>query len=201
MKIRNFTLNRILFLVLFVLIGCVSEEDQKLPEWNPVIFQQDFQVTEDEVFLFEGWTNISTQGSVIWKHSSHRGNGYCEFSPFNSGEAINEAWLISTPIDISKANAKKMVFESAQHHVVHKENNHLKVLISTDFKGNITQANWKELDFIQPSEGVENNYVFVKSGQVDLSDYNGIIYIAFKANGGTNQPNSGAYMIDNIRIF
>ncbi|HLW63355.1 MAG TPA: DUF5017 domain-containing protein [Flavobacterium sp.] len=187
--------------VFLVLVGCSPENNQELPQHHPVIYFEDFQGIIDDTFDETIFQNYIEVGSKNWFANSYQKNGYYEFSPFNSGENLNIAWFITPGINLDAANAKRLTFESAQHHVVNTKNNHLKVLISTNFTGNVGTANWTEVPFKTPEIGAENNYDFFSSGIVDLKAFNATIHIAFKATGGTGNNVSGAYMIDNIKVF
>lgn len=181
--------------------ACSPEDDQELPQYSPTIYFEDFQGIIDENFDETPFTNVAEVGTKTWFPQSFDNNGYYEFSPFNSNETLNVAWFITPAINLDNATKKRLTFQTAQHHVLNTENNFLQVLISTDFSGDVTTANWTEVSFNAPKTGSSNNYDFFNSGIVDLSTFSGNIYIAFKATGGTAQENAGAYMIDNIKVF
>lgn len=183
-------------------VSCVSEEDQELPQLNNVIFNEDFQTAVTGTFDTTNWHNIAKTGTKIWFQNLYRENGYFEFSPFGSNEAVNEGWFITPQIDLNNANKKAMNFDVAQHHVIDATNNKLKVFISNDFTGdNFDSATWTEVSFTGPKIGSSNNYDFFKSGTINLAEFSGKINIAFVAIGGTSSVNAGAYMIDNIKVF
>ena len=182
----------------FGFVGCVAEDDAVLPEYGKIIYFEDFQNPE----TFEQWSTFAEVGTKEWISLEHNGNYYFEFTPFQSGEEVNVGWLVSPAIDIDNASLKRLTFEVAQHHVINTENNYIQAYISTDFDGeNVTTATWTEFDFNKPSATAATNYDFIKSGPVDISEYTGTIYIAFKVTGGTATQNAGAYQIDNIRVF
>lgn len=190
-----------LFVAILALNSCVSEEDQQLPPYNPIIYSEDFQGIANSNFDISGWTNVATEGSKIWIEKAYKGNGYLEFSPFGSNENVNEAWLVTPKIDISEANAKTLVFKIAQHHVVDTTENKVQVYITNEFNGDIATTQWTEKPCELPKVGQGNNYKFVSSGKIDLSEYPNEVYIAFKATGGSANNKSGSYQIDDIKIF
>jgi len=181
--------------------ACSPEDEQVLPSYSPTIYLEDFQKVIDGTFDETRFTNVAEEGSKKWFSNSYNGNAYYEFSPFQSNENLNVAWFVTPSINIDLANTKRLTFQTAQHHVVNTENNFLQVLISTDFKGDVTTATWTEVSFNGPKIGSGFNYDFFNSGAVDLSQFSGNIHIAFKATGGTASNNAGAYMIDNIKVF
>ncbi len=178
--------------------GCVSEDDQKMPEFNQLVYFEDFQKMVDGTFDDSVWTFFAESGTKNWKQTVYNGDGYYEFNPFQSNEALNVAWLVTPAINIENANKKRLTFEVAQHHVINTQNNFLQAFISTDFTGDVNTATWNEVTFKAPGT---KNYEFSKSGVIDISGYQGPIYIAFKATGGTASANAGSYMINNIRVF
>ena len=181
----------------FGLVGCVSEDDAVLPEIGKIVYFEDFQ---DET-TYEQWTNFAEVGSKEWIPVEFRGNIYYEFTPFQSGDTVNVGWFVSPAIDVELASTKRLTFEVAHHHVINTENNFIQAYISTDFDGeNVLGATWTEFDFNKPTPAL-SNYEFIRSGPIDLSEYTGTIYVAFKVTGGTASQNAGAYMIDNVRVF
>src|SRR5690606_18701506 len=81
-------------------------------------FSENFQAAVDGTnFDFPGWTNVAVQGTRLWKEEAFSGNGYAEFSSFGSGNAVNEAWLITPPIDLDAQGNEIMTFRTAQHHL------------------------------------------------------------------------------------
>lgn len=178
-------------------VGCVSEDDVVLPEIGRIVYFEDFQDTATH----ENWTNVTEIGSKSWGPQEHNGNVYYEFSPFQSGNELNIGWFVSPAINTEEASLKRLTFEVAHHHVINTENNYIQAYISTDFDGeNVLAATWTEFGFNKPTPAIQN-YEFIKSGIIDLSDYSGTIYVAFKVTGGTDSQNAGAYMIDNVRVF
>lgn len=181
--------------------ACNPEDEQVLPQINNTIYLQDFQGILDGTFDETPFTNFAEQGTKKWFATSYKDNGYYEFSPFNSKEEVNVGWFITPEINLDLANAKRLTFQSAQHHVVNTEKNYLQVFISTNFTGDVATATWKEVTFKPAEIGSGNNYDFFNSGAVSLKEFSGNIHIAFKATGGTASANAGSYMIDNIKVF
>lgn len=167
-----------------------------------IVFKEDFESADDDTDLdFEGWTNFAQAGKVKWKERSSDGNGYAEFNPLGSGNASNIGWLITPGINKDSQAYTYLNFKAAQNEV-RSASNTLEVMISTDFDGtNVLSATWQLLDASLPSQSTPSNE-FVDSGLIDLSSYEGILYIAFKVKGnGRTTSLSGAYLIDDIYIF
>ena len=167
-----------------------------------IVYKEDFESARANSTLnFEGWTNFNEAGKIKWKEKNADGNGYAEFSSFNSWDASNIGWLI-TPAFYGDAQSKILLnFKAAQHHVV-SPNNTLNLLISTDYNGtNVLSATWNNLEVALPTPDTPW-YQFVDSGLINLSSFSGTFHIAFKVTGsGTIDSLAGAYMIDDLVIL
>ncbi len=199
-------LNTLLFLFLLATVSsCTEEDDTTLPEAFPAIFYEGFsRVAPATAFNFENWTVFSQTGTKKWFKTSFEGNDYIEFSSFGSGEPSNIGWVISPAINLDTitvpALRKRLVFQSAQHHA-NSAQNKFELLISTDFNGtDVLGATWTVVPFRLPKYPGGKNYEFVNSGGIDLSNYAGNIFIAFRVTGnGSNL--TGGFQVDNINIF
>ncbi|AWI24906.1 DUF5689 domain-containing protein [Flavobacterium pallidum] len=181
-----------------------TERDIKLTGQRVVAFYyEDFQESVDNTnFNYEGWTNVATSGTKLWREEAFSGNGYAEFSSFGSGNALNVAWLVTPGIDMDAHTGETMLFRTAQHHLdVNSDANSLKVYVSSDFTGNPATATWIEVPVTLPTMDTAW-YAFVGSGGVDLSGYTGTIHIGFKFTGsGTDTTLDGAFQIDDLKIL
>lgn len=166
------------------------------------ILKEDFELADNETDLdLEGWTNFAQAGKVSWKTHHSDGNKYAAFNPIGSGNASNIGWLITPVYKKTASSFAYLNFKAAQSNV-RSATNTLEVLISTDFDGtNVVAATWQPLEASLPSQSAPSN-VFLDSGLIDLSSYEGILYIAFKVKGnGRATSLSGAYLIDDILIL
>lgn len=203
MKTNKITLFIALVASTLGLNSCSPEDDITMPNLKPLILTEDFSKggVDNEILITPGWTNFAETGTMKWKAQEYSGNLYAEFSSFQSGEAVNVAWLISPAIDLDKQEGEKLTFESAQSYVTSTSNT-LEALISTDFDGtNVTTATWTTLQATLPTTS-STYFQFIKSGVLDLSTYTGKAYIAFKVKGsGTNTSLDGSYQIDNVKVY
>lgn len=173
---------------------------------NPRIvgfYTEDFQSATNNTNLdITGWTNFAEQGSWVWREKTFSGNGYAEFSSYNSGAALNVAWLVSPAINLDNTVNELLTFKVAQHHLdVDSPGNSLQVYISTDFDGtNVLAATWVTVPANIPTTAT-SWYEFIGTSY-DISGYNGDVYIAFKFTGsGTNTTLDGAFQIDDINVY
>jgi hypothetical protein len=167
-----------------------------------VVFSEDFQTAVNNTNLdLPGWTNFSEAGTFKWREKTFSGNGYAEFSTYNSGSPVNIGWLISPGIDMDAQDNEFLNFKTAQHHL-DSPNNTLEVMVSTDYDGtNVLAATWTPISAELASQS-NDWYEFVDSGLIDLSSYTGTLYVAFKVTGsGTDTTLDGAYQVDDFTIL
>ena len=166
-----------------------------------IVFKEDFESAVDDADVdFEGWTNFAQAGKVKWKTNISDANGYAEFNPVGSGNTSNIGWLITPGYHKNAQSRAYLNFKAAQYQV-RSSTNILEVMISTDYDGsNVQAATWHHLEASLPSQSTPS-HEFLDSGLIDLSSYEGILYIAFKVTGnGRTTSLSGAYLIDDILI-
>ena len=121
-----------------------------------------------------GFTAYDVTGAQSWQASSYG----AKMSGYSSGAQENEDWLVSPQIDLTDANGPTFQINQAINYL-NDQWDQIKVLISTDFSGDVTTATWTEVTINNRPTG--DNWNFVKSEKVDLSDYVGKkINIAFK---------------------
>lgn len=167
-----------------------------------IVYEENFEsARSSHVFNLKGWTNFAEIGNSKWREKNVDGNGYAEFSSFNSWNPTNIGWLITPEFNMDARSTKYLNFKAAQHHVV-SANNTLEVMVSTNYDGtNVLAATWIPVEASLPSAH-HPSYQFVDSGLVDLSAYTGTLHIAFKVKGsGTNETLAGTYQIDNLIIL
>ena len=188
---------------LLFLSSCSPEADIKNPDFSPLLFSEDFSkdAVDNTILDTQGWTNFAEVGTAKWREQIFSDNPYAEFSSFQSGNAINVAWLISPAVDMDAQAGETLVFQSSQS-FVSSASNSLEVLISKDFDGtNVTTATWEPLSAVLPTTS-STYFAFINSGEIDLSGYTGKAYIGFRVKGsGTNTALDGSYQVDNIRVF
>ena len=190
--------------IIFLLTtSCSPEDDIKNPDFNPLIFSEDFSkgAIDNTILALEGWKNIAEVGNVKWKSQIYSGNPYAEFSSYQSNDAVNIGWLISPDINMDTTDGEILQFQASQSFVSSGANS-LEVFIATDFNGNnLTTANWQPITAKLPTTS-SPPFEYVNSGEIDLSSYTGKINIAFKVKGsGTNTTLDGSYQVDAIRVY
>lgn len=184
-----------------VLSSCVKDDDFELPDYQALTLAEDFNGDDNTLLVIDGWINYAEQGTAKWKIQEYSGNGYAEYTSYQSGDATNVGWLISPSIAVEENNDKTLRFEVSQSYVSSTANK-LEVLVSTNFDGtNVAAATWTAVDANIP--GTDATYFeFMDSGEISLSGFSGNVYVAFKVTGsGTNTSLDGSYQIDSFRIY
>ncbi len=122
------------------------------------------------------------------------GNKLVQVSGHKAPDAEVESWLVTPGLDVSKATNKNFTFDSKR---LFSKGETLEVLISENFSGDVKTATWKPLNGYTLAG--KDTKSFVNSGNIDLSSYNGVVYIAFKYMGN-NTDKSGTFNIDNVKF-
>ncbi|MGJ5642749.1 DUF5689 domain-containing protein [Formosa sp. S-31] len=167
-----------------------------------VVYQESFSdATDDTILDTAGWINFSERGQVLWTEQIYSKNGYAEFGTFGANDTENVAWLISPRIDMTSNLTEYLNFKMAQHHLDSVKNK-VEVLVSTNFNGvDVLSAIWEPIEAKLPTK-YDEWYTFKDSGLIDISNYQGILYVAFKVTGsGTNEALDGSYQLDDFRVL
>ncbi|MDW5289962.1 DUF5689 domain-containing protein [Formosa sp. PL04] len=167
-----------------------------------VIFEETFNdAIDNETLDTEGWINFSERGQVLWTEQIYSKNGYAEFGTFGANDTANVGWLISPGIDMDVYLNEFLNFKMGQHHL-DSVRNKIEVLASTDFNGtDVLNATWTVINAKVPTK-YDEWYAFKDSGLVDISEYTGTLYVAFKVTGsGTNEALDGSYQLDDFRVL
>ena len=117
--------------------------------------------------------------SYVWVNDAAFGWKASAFASNIKHEA--ESWLVSPSFDFRKAKAPVLTFDEAVNKLGSNATvaDHCFVLISTDYKDDVTTATWEEIEL--PTRAAGDNWSFVNVGEIDLSKYVGNrVRIAYK---------------------
>ncbi|HEY0046757.1 MAG TPA: choice-of-anchor J domain-containing protein [Flavobacterium sp.] len=204
MKKINF--KSFLYLALAAGIGAGCADEPEIPAFSDILSQENFNAGSDNVIIgldaaapYEGWVNFAEQGTAKWKIQQFSGNGYAEYTSFQTSAPVSIGWLISPAISVEENDSKKVQFAISQSFVTSTDNK-FEVFVSSDFDGtNITDATWIEMDVNVPFG--TPNFEFQSGGIIDLSGFTGNVHVAFKVTGsGSNTALDGSYQIDDFTI-
>jgi hypothetical protein len=123
---------------------------------------------------FEGWTTQEEfGGNDVWTSELEyvQGNGYF------GGQIANIEWLVSPEIDLTTESDLRFQINQAIRFA--NDITLLKILVSTDYSGDVSAATWDEINLATAPAG--NSDTLVLSEDYDFSAYDGqAINIAFK---------------------
>ena len=181
-----------------VLTSCVKDDDFDIPNLIPGFIENFDDIDFNQNFDYEGWTNFAETGTKLWIERDFNDDGYIQFSSFQSNEPSNIGWAITPAVNLDEFDGAKFSFESASN-FVDNPNNKLEVFISSDFDGtDVLGATWTPLSAVV-ANNTTNGYIYIPSGDIDLSAYSGTIHIAFKVTGnGTTLD--GLFQVDKVKI-
>ncbi|MCM1034051.1 MAG: DUF5017 domain-containing protein [Paludibacter sp.] len=162
-----------------------------------------------EPFIGHGQGNFVIQNvylqsplTYVWYYSSTY--GMC-VSAYKDGESWDsEAWLVSPVIKLKKAHNPQLIFD----HAFNKATNFTEeaaVLVSTDYKGDVTTATWTALEWAKNEDGTLNvpagsSWVFQTSDNLDMSAFAGqSVYLAFRYT--TSGKVSGTWELKNVLVY
>ncbi len=139
--------------------------------------------------------------TYVWYYSATY--GMCASAYKSSASYDSESWLVSPRVKLKKAKKPALIFDQAFNKAPN-FTEEATVLVSTDYKGDVTKATWDELKWNTNEDGTLNvpsgtSWVFQTSGEMDLTKYAGQnIYIAFRytTSGGI----SGTWELQNVLV-
>ncbi|TXD46332.1 DUF5689 domain-containing protein [Polaribacter sp. IC073] len=173
-----------------------SEDD-----FSTILLDENFETSSGEIAITD-WLNYRQEGTKSWRSytDTYSQSKAARIGSKNSGDANTVAWLITKGIDLDTTLEEFLSFETSNSFG---NGSNLEVLISTDWDGtaaNIALATWAVLPakIVSDGEGFKN---WVHSTYVNLSNYSGTAFIAFKYTGTGNINFDGTYELDNIAII
>jgi len=186
-------------------ISCTS--DEKNPPYKAIFFSEDFEgITNTgagQYVALEGWSNVSLNGGKKWEARIFNDDKFAQLSSYNTGEANMDTWLITPALNFDQTTNETLVFNYLAGYYTGPA---VSVLVSTDYDGSntaaaISAATWTDLHVTLPdylTTGYPAN--FSSSGLIDLSSYNGTVYVAFRYVGSATGVTT-TYEIDDIKLF
>lgn len=146
--------------------------------------------------------NLQSPLTYVWYYSSTY--GMCASAYKENASWDSEAWLVSPLVKLKKAKNPQLIFDQAFNKAAN-FTEEATVLVSTDYKGDVTTATWTALEWAKNEDGTLNvpagsSWVFQTSDNLDLSAFAGqSVYIAFRytTSGGI----SGTWEIKNVLVY
>ena len=139
---------------------------------------EDFEnVSGDEIP--DTWTAYNYQGDKDWFiNDENNGNHYASMTGFRGNQPPFETWLVSPALDIDAAGKKVFSFDS-QIAAFGGGTNQLQCFVMTTNDPK-TAVNTEVTDQINWASGTSGYSDWTPSGDIDLSNYTGTIFIGFR---------------------
>lgn len=142
-----------------------------------------------------GWTQVQLAGNKEWYVTQFDNNFYASMTGYK-GTAPFDQFLITPPVDMDAATVKNLMFDT-EVNGYGSTTSKFEVYVITD-PANPTQ-NATQLQVALPTAPDSGYSSWVSSGNIDLSDFNGIIYIAFRYSA-TADANYATWCLDNVFV-
>ncbi|MCL7761813.1 DUF5689 domain-containing protein [Polaribacter sp. Z014] len=183
-------------------VTMIDERCTPLPaeEYSTILLSENFDNESGDIDVFN-WINYREVGTKSWRSytDTYSQSKAARMGSSSSGDESTVTWLITSGIDLDITSQEFLSFETSNSFGNGSE---LQALISTNFDGNennINAANWSILPAKIVSNG-ENYKSWIHSTYIELSNYSGTAFIAFKYIGNGNVNFDGTYELDNIVI-
>ena len=184
-------------------VSMADERCVPLPieEYTTILLDENFDEESGNIDVLN-WINYREEGTKSWRSytDAYAQSKAARMGSKNSGDVNTISWLITSSINLDATLQEFLSFETSNSFGNGSE---LQVLISTDFDGNennINTVSWSVLPAKIVSNG-ENFKNWVHSTYIDLSNYSGTAYIAFKYIGNGNVNFDGTYELDNVNVI
>ncbi len=142
-----------------------------------------------------GWTQVQVAGNKSWYVTSYQENYYIAMTGYK-GTAPFDQYLITPPIDMAKATDKVLSFDT-QVNGYGSTTSSLEVYVITD--PTKPAENATKLKVNLPAAPASGYSSWLSSGQVDLSSFSGVVYIAFRY-AATTDANYATWCVDNVKV-
>ncbi len=143
---------------------------------------------------FEDWSTISVTGSEVWENDNTFGldNTPCAaMSGYSGGANENEDWLVSPPMNFDLFEGETLEFWTATNY----DGPTLEIKVSNEYSGgDPNSAQWDDLAATLST----GSWEWTSSGQIDLSDYTGSVYVAFKYTSTTS--GAATWEVDDVMV-
>ncbi|UAM97587.1 DUF5689 domain-containing protein [Polaribacter litorisediminis] len=169
-------------------------------DFPTILLAEDFEASSGEISITD-WLNYREEGTQSWRSytDTYSQSKAARVGSRNSGNANTVTWLITKSVNLETTTEEFLSFETSNSFA---NGSDLEVLISVDWDGtpsNITAATWDILPAKIVADG-ENFKNWVHSTYIELSNYSGTAYIAFRYTGTGNINFDGTFELDNIKI-
>lgn len=142
-----------------------------------------------------GWLNIQAAGDKAWYLSMFGTNTYAAMTGYR-GNPPFDSWMITPALAINKAENKTLTFET-QVNGYNSTTSRLEVYVMTTSDPATAQLTKLDVNLATaPASGYSD---WVKSGDIDLSAFDGTYYIGFRYYA-TADANYATWCVDNVQF-
>ncbi|MCF0190254.1 MAG: DUF5017 domain-containing protein [Marinilabiliaceae bacterium] len=165
----------------------------KSPYTKTTTYSENFETNNTiDLLVAAGWTHVAA--AKDWQLKKYNDNQYLQVSAYGATET-NVTWMVTPAIDVPNNGVFTFDINGAYYVA-----DCMKVLLSTDFSGDVTSATWVDYtaDCYIPQE---SKYLssYVRSASLNLTPYAGQkVYVAFKYEGSDTATTT--YQIDNVAL-
>ncbi len=178
----------------------VGEDDDNGEDVDPVTtIDEDFQGFGNyDVIEGNGWTSFAEEGERTWICRTFDGDHFAQATAHKSDDDYNIMWMITPAVDLDASTQPVLEFLSAQAHYSH---DGFSLYIATDFNGqDVQDASWEELPATLAGSG-DDQYDWVDSGFIDLSEYSSTVHIAWRYEGSQPDGETGTFRVNDVQLY
>ncbi len=150
---------------------------------SQALLDEDFNGSSGNINL-PGWKNITQVGSLTWVSETRNGETYAKISAYQTGQQEVTTWLIAPQVTITGDEILTFTTQDAFD-----DGARIEVLISTDYDGGNNPENFtwtKVCPAIAGGDSGGFGASFVSSGNVELANFVGTTYVAWRYKAGDN---------------
>lgn len=170
-----------------------------------VLFYEDFeQVIPNQSLSIPQWANLAESGNQFYQIQSFQNNRVASITALGTNETAVTSWLILPAIQLNNSSGEQLSFLTRD---AFDNGAGLQILLSNNYdgKGQPWKAKWSTLNANIAKGSVGGvSAVFTKSGNINLSNYAGLVHIAFKYTGSDTGPLASRkntnYWVDDVKI-
>ena len=144
-----------------------------------------------------GWSQVQVSGDKTWYVTTFQENNYAAMTGYKGTKPPFDQWLLTPPVDMSKATDKVLSFRT-QFAPYGSKTSVFEVYVLND--ADPAKATVKDkLSPKLPTSATSTYSDWVESGELDLSKYTGTVYVAFRYYA-TQDANYATWCVDNVKV-
>lgn len=165
-------------------------------------FEENFEQQTLGLFVKEGWLNWIEQGSKYWEVYEDKNSlgQSLQLGSFRSKDKKTICWLITPQLEFETLTNPHFGFRTSTSFY---DKSKLEIFYSSNFIGNVDQiknATWRSFP-VKTASNLENDQLWVDSGEISLSELKSPIHFAFRYTGSGKAAEDGTFELDDIRLY